>query len=86
MCKISTGAEIQSMSDIQNLVTGFIFREKYPYNISSITEKILFACDGRSFDIADSEIKKIILQTNMTFLRTQQIYAYNGKYFTKRPY
>lgn len=84
MCKISVGSDIHSLNDVQNLITGYIFRERYPYNISTLTQKVIESCKGSSLDISETTIKDLVLDTNMTFLRTERIDSYNGQYFVRK--
>ena len=83
MCKVKTGKQIVSKSDLQNLVTASILREKIPYSIVSMSSKIEQACKGSILCITKSEIEKIVNDTTLSLLRCEYLDSFENKYYLK---
>ena len=83
MCKVKIGEQIVSKSDLQNLVTSSILREKIPYSIMSMSSKIEQDCKGSILCISRNEIEKLVNDTTLSLLRCEYLDSYENKYYLK---
>ena len=83
MCKIKTGAQIQEMTDVQNLVTAYILRSRQPYSIPALSKKIMRSCKGSSIPISDAEVTNLVKDTTIALLRSDYITSNSGHYYAR---
>lgn len=49
MCKVRTGADVQTTADLQNLVTSVILRQTQPFSKDTIKKQVLSKLAGSEF-------------------------------------
>lgn len=85
MCKIRTGAEITKISDIQNMITGYMLRQTHTFVIEDITDKAKRNCVGCQIQNNDIDINSIIesmaKNTLMSLLRNEYIERKDQEHF-----
>lgn len=69
MCRIATGEHLNRWCDLQNLITGSIFRSTLPFNANSLTENIMAVTRGSRLNPKDSDITNMVNATLLSFLR-----------------
>lgn len=76
MCKVKTGSSVKTTSDLQNLVTGTIFRESASFTISEIQNRVLSHLDGSRFKDDEHSwiVEKMCEQTVKTMGLSDDIY------------
>ena len=62
MCKVKTGAEVQTAADLQNLVTSVILRQTDPFSKEMIKDQVLSKLEGSEF-LSDEENQAQVLRT-----------------------
>lgn len=66
MCKVKTGKAVLNLQDVQNLVTGIIFRQVYSFRTDELLEAVNHYMNGSPIQNNQKEIKEIIDTTLMT--------------------
>ncbi|MDE7192362.1 MAG: hypothetical protein K2O14_00190 [Oscillospiraceae bacterium] len=69
MCRVATGEQLNRWCDVQNLITGSIFRSTLPFNAISLADDILSASRGSQLKIKNIDIKNMVNDTILSFLR-----------------
>lgn len=81
MCRIVTGQSITNISDVQNLITAYIFSSTEPFNTTVLLRKVEEACIGCSLDLTANKIHDMIDDTIMSFLRAEYIDSVKGLFY-----
>lgn len=81
MCRIKSGAQIEEIYDVQNIVTACILRSPRPYSIRGLTQTVKRRCKGSSINITEKQIEELVRDTTFAFQRIKLVTAYNGQYY-----
>lgn len=85
MCKIRTGSDITKISDIQNMITGYMLRQNDEFTIEDITSRAKKSCIGCQIDSGEIELNTIIDSmadnTLMALLRNDYLIRKSKDYF-----
>lgn len=73
MCNIKTGSEIESLSDLQNLITSELLRLERSSTVSAITNRVEKLCKGSQISIPTSEILGMVDETTQILLKYDYI-------------
>ena len=84
MCRVKTGAQLTSDSDLQNLITATILRSTEPYSVESLTLQIQDDCVGSPLNITTKKIYELVNDTSATFLRYEFLDCVDRRYYPKR--
>lgn len=66
MCKVRTGADVQTTADLQNLVTSVILRQTQPFSKDTIKNQVLTKLAGSEFlgdEIKRTQVIKVCERT-----------------------
>lgn len=55
MCKVNTGALVQTDADLQNLITSIILRQTEPFTKETIEDQLLTKLEGSAFSTEDKK-------------------------------
>lgn len=80
MCKVRSGAKIRNQQDVQNLVTGIIFRQRGAYRINDILKIVLPYMKGSQYKISEDDLYCIIADTLDMLCIRSRIKCKNGIY------
>lgn len=86
MCRVKTGAQLTSDSDLQNLITATILRATEPYSLESLTLQIQDDCEGSPLHISTKKIYELVNDTSATFLRYEFLDCFEMKYYPKKTF
>ena len=81
MCRIKSGAQIEGIYDVQNIVTACILRSPRPYRIQELAQTVKQICIGSRINITERQIEELVRDTTFAFQRIKLITAYNGQYY-----
>ena len=84
MCKIKTGANIQTKSDILNLITALLFRQVTDFTVESILTATEYYMENSPCIISTDDIKKMIIKDIDVMQRNQEIQCIAGRYSVTR--
>lgn len=85
MCRIATGEQVIRWCDLQNLITGSIFRSSSPFNATSLADDIMSATRGSRLVLRKSEVTSMLNDTILSFLRAGLLSTSMGNYFLVLP-
>lgn len=83
MCKVKTGRQIESLNDIQNVVTASILRAQAPFSLSSLSSLVVDSCKGSLVPVTDLLIKSMVKETTNALLRSNYITTKSGLYYAR---
>lgn len=69
MARIKTGQDVAAKSDVQNLITSFIFRSEQPFSICEVEQYVQRQMQGNPFVMSEKEIQEMAQETVFDFLR-----------------
>lgn len=69
MCRIAKGEQLDRWCDLQNLITGSIFRSPVPFNARSLAKDVVSASRGAQLQLSNSDITDMVNDTLLSFLR-----------------
>ncbi len=85
MCRIATGEQVARRCDLQNLITGSIFRSPSPFNAISLADEIVSASRGSRLELKKSDITIMVNDTILSFLRAGLLSTSMGNYSLALP-
>ena len=69
MARIKTGQDVAAKSDVQNLITSFIFQSEQPFSICEAVQHVQLQMQGSPFIVSETEIREMTVETVFDFLR-----------------
>lgn len=60
MSKVKSGAAIRNLQDVQNLITGIIFRQQQEFRIENILDLVEYYMQGSALNIQNQQLYKMI--------------------------
>lgn len=60
MCQVKTGAKIRNMQDVQNLVTGIIFRQNCEFGRTELLNAVNYNMQGSPISEKHEDIENIV--------------------------
>lgn len=80
MCKVKTGKAVLNLQDVQNLVTGIIFRQVYSFQREELLEAVIHYMDESPLQNDQQNIKKIVDATLMTCISNDWLTYQQGSF------
>ena len=80
MCKVKTGKAVLNLQDVQNLVTGIIFRQVYSFQREELLEAVIHYMDESPLQNDQQNIKKIVDTTLMTCISNDWLTYQQGSF------
>lgn len=84
MCKVKTGKAVLNLQDVQNLVTGIIFRQVYSFRTDELLEAVNYYMNESPIQNNHVGIKKIIDSTLMTCISNDWLTYQRGSFHPSR--
>lgn len=81
MCKVKTGKAVQNLQDVQNLVTGIIFRQVYSFRTEELLETVEHYMNESPIQNNQRGIQKIIDATLMTCISNDWLTYRQGLFY-----
>jgi len=82
MCKVKSGSNLETESDVQNLITGIILRQQQTYRQSDILRAVEYHCDGNRI-VSQSKVKEMISDTLRLFFEYRMVDCVDGQYMPR---
>lgn len=83
MCKVKSGSNLRTESDLQNLITGIILRQQHSYVESDIINTVEYHCSGNRI-VSQRRLQEMIQETLDIFSQYMKIDCTDGLYTPKR--
>lgn len=84
MCKVKTGKAVLNLQDVQNLVTGIIFRQVYSFRTDELLEAVNYYMNESPIQNNHGGIKKIVDSTLMTCISNDWLTYQRGSFYPSR--
>lgn len=84
MCKVKTGKAVLNLQDVQNLVTGIIFRQIYSFQSEELLEAVIHYMNESPIQNDQQNIKKIVDTTLMTCISNDWLTYRQGSFIPSR--
>lgn len=85
MCRIVTGDQIKEKRDLQQLITGSIFRAKAPFSATALYREVEQKSRGNQAGIGNEEISEMVDNTLISLLRADLLTISHGIYSVVMP-
>lgn len=83
MCKVKSGSNLRTESDLQNLITGIILRQQHSYFESDIISAVEYHCGGNQI-VSQQRLQEMIQETLDILSQYMKIDCIDGLYTPKR--
>lgn len=83
MCKVKSGLNLKTESDLQNLITGIILRQQHSYFESDIMDTVEYHC-GVNQIVSRRRLQEMIGETLDLFAQYKKVDCVDGLYTPKR--
>ena len=83
MANVKYGSEIKTKADLQNLITGLIFRSS-SYNLSEMVNLVARYSKGAEIVLSERELTSMVEDTLDLFQRENIVSCENGQYTTRK--
>ncbi len=84
MCKVKTGRAVLNLQDVQNLVTGIIFRQESSFRRDELLDAVKHYMVGSPMQRDQQKIAKIVDMTLMTSISNEWLTCQYGSYYPQR--
>lgn len=82
MCKVKSGSNLKTESDVQNLITGIILRQQQSYQQSDIFQAVEYYFDGNQI-VSQNKVKGMINDTLSLFFQYRMVDCVDGQYMPR---
>ena len=83
MAKVKYGSEIKTEADLQNLITGLIFRSK-SYTLTDMVNLVSRYSKGTEMVLSERKLTSMVEDTLDLFQREELVSCENGQYTTRK--
>ena len=83
MCKVKTGEAVLNLQDVQNLVTGIVFRQVCPFKRGELLKAVDHYMVGSPIKY-DHNVEHIVDATLMTCISNDWLLYQRGAFFPQR--
>jgi hypothetical protein len=83
MCKVKSGANLKTESDVQNLITGIILRQQHPYYEDDIINSVIYYCRGNQV-VTKYKLVEMVQETLDIFSQYKKLRCTDGLYTPRK--